>query len=151
MNEKTPCNLKAEVWNDFSEMSSPLDVFEKVMQLDKVVTLTATETNRYGRQNGRNFVTNAALAEMKAFLGMNYIMGGNKLPTIHHYWESNDYVGNEGIRNVLIRECFKEILQNIHFADNSKSNKESDKGCKIRPLIDHFNKVFPEAMSDDSE
>ena len=130
-------------------MSSPLDVFEKVMQLDKLVTLIVTETNRYAQQNGRNFVTNAA--EMKAFFGMNYIMGVNKLPTIHHYWESDDYVGNEGIRNVMIRERFKEIHQNIHFANNSKSNKESDKGCKIRPLIDHFNKVFPETMSDDSE
>ena len=51
----------------------------------------------------------------------------------------------------MTREGFKEFLQNIHFADNSKSNKESDEACKIRPLIDHFNKVFPEAMSDDSE
>ena len=75
-------------------------------------------------------------------------MGVNKLPTIHHYWESDDYVGNKGIRNVMTREGFKEILQNIHFADNSKSNKESDKGCKIRPLIDHFNKVFPEALDE---
>ena len=78
-------------------------------------------------------------------------MGVNKLPTIHHYWESDDYVGNEGIRNVTTRERFKEILQNIHLADNSKSNKYSDKECKIRSLIDYFNKVFPEAMSDDSE
>ena len=82
---------------------------------------------------------------------MNYIMGVNKLPIIHHDWESDDYVGNEGIRNLMTREHVKEILQNIHFADNSKSNKESDKGCRIHPLIDHFNKVFPEAMSDDSE
>ena len=130
-------------------MSSPLDVSEKVMQLDKLVTLIVAETNHYAQQKGRNFVTNAA--KMKAFLGMNYIMGVNKLPTIHHYWESDDYVGNEGIRNVMPGECFKEILQSIHFANNSKSNKESDKGCKICPLIDHFNKVFPEAMSDDSE
>ena len=83
LNERIPCNLKAEVLRDFNEMSSPLDVFEKVMQLDKLVTLIVTETNRYAQQNGRNFVTNAA--EMKAFLGMNYIMGVNKLPSIHHY------------------------------------------------------------------
>ena len=88
---------------------------------------------------------------MKAFLGMNYIMGVNNLPTIHHYWESDNYVGNEGIINVMTRQRFKETLQNIHLADNSKSNKKSDKGCKIRPLIDHFNKVFPEAMSDGSK
>ena len=30
---------------------------------------------------------------------------------IHHYWESDGYVGNEGIRNVMTRERFKEILQ----------------------------------------
>ena len=142
-------NLKAEVLHDFNEMSSPLDVFEKVMQLDKLVTLIVTETNRYAQQNGRNFVTNAA--EMKAFLSMNYIMGVNKLPTIHRYWESDDYVGNEGIRNVMTRERFKESLQNIHFVDDRKSNKESNKGFKICPFIEHFNKVFSEAMSDDSE
>ena len=107
-------------------MSSPHDVFEKVMQLDKLVTLIVTETNRYAQQNRRNSLRINA-AEMKAFLGMNYIMGVNKLPTIHDYWESDDYVGNEGIRNVMTRELFKEIFQNIHFADNSKSNKESDK------------------------
>ena len=81
------------------------------MQLHKLVALILTETNRYAQQNGRNFVTNAA--EMKAFLGMNYIMSVNKPPTIHHYWGSDDYVGNEGIGNVMTRECFKEILQNI--------------------------------------
>ena len=145
MNERIPCNLKAEVLHDFSEMSSPLDVFEKVMQLNKLVTLIVTETNRYAQQNGRNFVTNAA--EMKAFLGMNYMMGVNKLATIHHYWESDDYFGNEAIRNVMTIERFKEILQNIHFANNCKSNKESDKRFKIRPLIDHFNKVFPFLMT----
>ena len=119
------------------------------MKLDKDVTFIVTKTNQYAQQNGRNFVTKAA--EMMAFLGINYIMGVNKLSTIHHYWENDDYIGNEGIRNVMTREHFKEILQNNHFADNSKSNKESDERYKIRPLNDHFNKVFPEAMSDDSK
>ena len=32
-----------------------------------------------------------------------------------------------------------------------ESETYSDKECKIRSLIDYFNKVFPEAMSDDSE
>ena len=89
---KDSLQLKSRVLHDFNEMSSPLDVFAKLMQLDKLVTLIVTETNRYAQQNGRNFVTN--VAEMKAFLGMNYIMGVNNLPTIHHYFESDDYVGN---------------------------------------------------------
>ena len=76
LNERIPCNLKAEVLHDSNEMSSPFDVFEKVMQLDKLVTLIATETNRYAQQNRRNFVTNGA--EMKAFLVMNNIIKLNQ-------------------------------------------------------------------------
>ena len=129
MNKRIPCKLKAEVLHDLNEMFSPLNVFEKVMQLDKLVTLIVTETNRYAQQNGRNFVTNAA--EMKAFLGMNYVMGVNKLPTIHHFWESDDYVGNEGIRNVMTRQHFKEILQNIHFASNSNQTRNQIKDVKF--------------------
>ena len=127
MNKRIPCKLKAEVLHDFNEMFSPLDV--KVMQLDKVVTLIVTETNRYAQQNGRNFITKAA--EMKAFLGMNYIIGVNKLPTIHHYWESDDYVGNEGIRNIMTRQRFKEIPQNIHFANNSNRTRNQIKDVQF--------------------
>ena len=108
-------------------MFSPLDV--KVMQLDKLVTLIVTETNRYAQQNGRNFITKAA--EMKAFLGMNYIIGVNKLPTIHHYWEYDDYVGNEGIRNIMTRQRFKEIPQNIHFANNSNRTRNQIKDVQF--------------------
>ena len=73
LNERIPCNLKAEVLHDSNKMFSPLDVFEKVMSLDKLVTVIVTETNRYAQQNGRNFVMN--VAEMRAFVGMNHITG----------------------------------------------------------------------------
>ena len=83
---------------------------------------------------------------MRAFLGINYFMSINKLPTIKSYWECGQYVGNEGIRNVMSRSRFEEILQNC--SNNTKDDK-SDKGYKVRSLINHFNQSFSECVSDD--
>ena len=57
------------------------------------------------------------------------------------------YIGNEGIRNVLTRTRFLEILQNLHFGDNNTSDT-SDKGYKLRIVMNHLNKAFQAAMSD---
>ena len=85
---------------------------------------------------------------MRAFLGIIYIMSINKLPTIKSYRECGQYVGNEGIRNVMSRSRFEEILQHLHFSDNTKDDV-SDKGYKVRSLTNHFNQSFPECVSDD--
>ena len=87
---------------------------------------------------------------MKAFFGVNYMMALNQLPKLSLYWDSDVFIGNTGIQNVFIRERFKEILQNLHFADNTKSDKE-DKGYKIRPVIDHLNELFRQVYSDEPE
>ena len=72
----------------------------------------------------------------------------NKLPTKKSNRECGQYVGKEGIRNVMSRSKFKEILQNLHFSDNTMDDK-SDKGYKVRSLINHFNQSFSECVSDD--
>ena len=54
------------------------------------------QTNLYASRNGREFQTNAD--EIKAFIGINYVMSINKLPTLKSYWQVDNYVGNEGIR-----------------------------------------------------
>ena len=69
-------------------------------------------------------------------------MGINKLPTIAEYWRINNLVGIDGIQNKMIRNCFCEILQNLHFGDNRKNNK-TDKAFKMRPVIEHLNSKFP--------
>ena len=85
---------------------------------------------------------------MRTFLGINYVMSINKLPTIKNYWKCGQYVGNEDIRNAMSRSRFEEILQSLHFSDKTKVDK-SDKGYKVRSLINHFNQSFPECVSDD--
>ena len=73
---------------------------------------------------------------MKTFIGVNYIVAVNQLPSIPMYWDCDYFIGNVGIQNIFTRLRYQEVLQNLHFADNTKQNK-TDKGH--RPIIGHFN------------
>ena len=128
------------------EHCTPFDMFRKVTNLDELTNLIVVQSNLYAQQNSREFQTNAK--EMMAFLGINYIMSINQLPSVQIYWECGQFIGNEGIRNNMTRQRFKDILRNLHFSDNAKSDK-NDKGFKICPVIDHFNNSFSNAVSND--
>ena len=82
---------------------------------------------------------------MKAFPGINFIMGSNKLPSLEGYWSTDKCIGNERIQNVMTRTRFQSILQNLHFSNNNSDNK-TDKSYKICPVIEHPNKVFAENL-----
>ena len=50
-------------------------------------------------------------------------MGINKLPSVASYWEVEKYFGNDGIKNVMTRQRFQDILQNLHFVNNEKDDQ----------------------------
>ena len=43
---------------------------------------------------------------MKEFLGINFVMGFNKLPSSEDYWSSDKYIGNGKIQNFMTRTRF---------------------------------------------
>ena len=103
-----------------------------------MIELLVQQTNLYSPQNRRNFLTNAE--EMKAFISVNYIMAVNQLSSYHNF------VGKVGIQNTFARTRYQEVLQNLHFADNTKQGKP-DKGFKIRPIINLLKKLFQAVLS----
>ena len=48
----------------------------------------------------------------------------------------------------MTTQRFKDILRNLHFSDNTKSDK-NDNGFEIRPVIDHFKNSFSDTVSND--
>ena len=80
---------------------------------------------------------------MKAFLGINLIMGINKLPSLEDYWSTGKCIGNKKIQNVITSTKFQSILQNLHYSNNDNEDK-TDKSYKIRPVL---NRVYAENMS----
>ena len=49
--------------------------------------IIVTETGGYAKQKGCNFETTQD--KMKAFIGINFIMGINKLPSLEDYWSTD--------------------------------------------------------------
>ena len=107
--------------------------------LKELVELIVEQSNLYVHQNGRNFTVTKE--ELKAFLGINFAMAINKLPTIAKYWRKDNLIGNDGIYNRMTRNRFCEILQNVHSADNRKDGK-TEKAFKMIPMIYHLNLTF---------
>ena len=56
--------------------STPFDMFQRVTGMNELLEIIVKETNRYATQEGPNFETMED--EMKAFLGINFVMGINK-------------------------------------------------------------------------
>ena len=66
------------------EHHAPFDIFPAVTGIDNLIKLIVVESNLYAQQKERQFQTNEQ--EARAFLGINYVMPINKLPTINSYW-----------------------------------------------------------------
>ena len=83
-------------------------MFSLVAGLEELVEFIIEQSNLYAHQNGINF----ALAI-------------NKVPTIAECWRVDNLIGNDGIQNTNIRNRFCEILQNLHFADDERTIKQT--------------------------
>ena len=74
----------------------------------------------------------------------------NKLTTIAEYWRVEYLIGNNVIQKTMIRNHFCEILQNLHFADDTYDDK-TDRSFKVRPVIEDLKKKFAEVLSNKEE
>ena len=122
-----PCSLKEEgVVNMQTKNVTPFEAFSRCIGLPGLLSAMKIESERYAAQNGRQF--QISKEEFCAFLGVNLLMGINKLPIMKSYWSVDEGLGNSLIQKARTRARFLEILQNIYFADNHKElpPKESE-------------------------
>ena len=142
------CHLGPKIQPNLSETVSPIEIFSLVTGLEELLLLIVEQSKLYPHENGRNI--RVTKEELKASLGINFVMAINKLPKIAEYWRVDNLISNYGIQSKMIRNHFCEILQNLHFADNRKDDK-TDRAFKMRPVIDHQNLKFSEVLSNDSD
>ena len=74
-------------------------------------------------------------------------MSINKLPTIKSCYECGQFIGKEGIKNVIARSRFYKISI---FGTTQQLTKVT-KGYKFRSLIKHFKQSFSNSFSNDSQ
>ena len=78
-------------------------------------------------------------------------MGVHRLPKFKLYWSSDPFFRVQGIANVMTRNRFLKLLNNLHnlhVSDNSSAvpqdNPAFDKLRKIRPMLIKMNSLFQE-------
>ena len=91
------CHLVPEIQPNLNETVSPIEIFSLVTGLEELLELIVEQLNLYAHQNGRNFTVTKE--ELKAFLGINFVMAINKSPTIADYWRVHNLIGNDCIQN----------------------------------------------------
>jgi len=82
---------------------------------------------------------------LKAFIGINFVMGYNRLPSWKDYWSTSNDLGVKIISDAMSRKRFDDILCFLHINNNNaKTSDNKDKLFKLRPLIDSINIRFME-------
>lgn len=128
---------------------TPYDIFCQTIDIDVFVQMIVSESIRYAHQNGREFTIE--IQEMKAYLGMNLVMGYHVLPSLRDYWSTEPDMAVPFVANVMPRARFEEIRRNLHFCNNEETRDPKspnyDRAYKIRPVVDHLNNCFQNALN----
>ncbi|XP_053372688.1 piggyBac transposable element-derived protein 4-like [Mercenaria mercenaria] len=84
--------------------------------------------------------------EMKAFIGINVIMGINALPELDMYWSSNPLDGNSAIQNIMTCNRFQKLSQYFQVSDRAteppRGSQNYDRLYKVKPVIQHVSETF---------
>lgn len=120
--------------------SLPHEQFEKFFD-DTLLEHICEQSALYSvEQNRPN--PNITVSELRAFIGILIVTGYNYHSNYKHLWSQDEDIRNNLVSNTMRRNRFQEILQNLHFEENSKvSSKDGpnpDKMWKLRPLTDHL-------------
>ncbi|XP_033730112.1 piggyBac transposable element-derived protein 4-like [Pecten maximus] len=131
--------------------ASPIDYFH-IFFNENQFSAIARHTNNYARwrleteNRGDPKWPDTNSAEIKAFIGINVLMGIQYMPETDMYWSSDDYLGNIGVKNVMPCNRFQKLSQYFHVSDREnepvRGHENYDKLYKVRETIDHVSKTF---------
>lgn len=78
--------------------------------------------------------------EMKAYVGLNILMGINQLPDTGMYWASDIFIGNAGFKKTMTARRFEKLTQYLQLCDRESEPARGERGYdglfKVRPLLD---------------
>ena len=133
--------------------ATPLDYFHLFWGSD-FFQLLSDQTNLYAEQRQRVKPDRrwypTTPEEMRAFIGINVMMGIDRKPEVHHYWSTDPFLGNAGIQAVLPRDRFESLTRYLHLSDSTLMPARGEPGYnplyKIRPLVDLCQEKFRSQM-----
>lgn len=128
-------------------IDKPVEFFSALFP-DSLVDHIVFQTNLYCTQknDGASNFTPTNAKEIKAFLGLNIMMGIKKLPSYRDYWSSDSVLRDQFISSAMPVNRFGWLLSNLHLNDNSnmpnRQDQNYDKLYKLRPFLDSLSSTF---------
>ena len=96
-----------------------------------------------------NWTRDTNLQELKAFLGLQILMGVNSLPQYRNYWSTDPFLSNQYVKRTMTKRRFEKLNQYFHVSDRAselpnipENEGIRDKLCKVRELMTHIEATF---------
>ena len=128
------------------QSDKPVDFLELFL-CDELLTLIVDQTNQYAEQciavleelrlpySRVNAWQPLTLVELKRFLGLLFLTGIIKKPTMAEYWSVDVALETPYFRSIMPRNRFQLIWRFLHFSDNREVDG-SDRLHKVRLVLD---------------
>ncbi|XP_069092145.1 piggyBac transposable element-derived protein 4-like [Pleurodeles waltl] len=137
----------------------PISFFQLFMDdvfLEKIVEQTNLYAEQYLRDNRASLRPHSRatrwiptnLEELKKFLGLTFLMGLIRKPSLSSYWSTSPLMTTAIFSATMSRNRYLLLLRMLHFVDNTlvlpRDHPDSDRLFKIRPILNHFVARFSE-------
>lgn len=130
---------------DYFRLLFPDSLFEHMVE--QTNNYAIYRQRRSGRSDAHWHPTD--VREMRAYVGLNVLMGINQLPDYGMYWASDIFIGNAGFKKTMTARRFEKLNQNLHLCDRLSEPTKGELGYdglyKIRPLLDIVGSTMWEA------
>ncbi|KAM3842484.1 piggyBac transposable element-derived protein 4-like [Diretmus argenteus] len=119
-----------------------LVVVQSNLYADQCIALHDHLATPYSRLNAWKPLT---VGELKRFLGLLFLTGLIRKPSLEEYWSINSALETPYFRATMPRNCFQLIWRFLHFSDN-RDVDAADRLHKVRPVLDlllaNFREMF---------
>ena len=86
--------------------------------------------------------------EMSKFIGLAFLQGIIRLPSIKDYWATEPFIGQRwGEKYQMNRERFKVICSNLNIVASKPTGENISPAWKVEPLVQLFNQKSKDAWS----
>lgn len=142
---KDPPDRDPRYSEKLTEASGVADAFELYFD-EEVVDTIVLETNHYAHQKRRAGWKTLTRDELKAHLGMLFLMSVHPVHHLYLYWSADKFFNIFEISNVMTFKRFQAIMNSLHL-DNNELEKRGEDGfdklARVRPLITALSERFP--------
>ena len=124
--------------------AKPVEYFLQLFP-DEVFDQISNETKRYARQKG-NQTFQTSRDEIKAYIGILFLMGVISLPSYKCYWSTRRCLRQQTIADVMPRLRFETLTKYFHLNDSTtnppRNSRHHDKLHKVRPVLENAKRQF---------